>query len=300
MSDTPEKKPQARKPRASSAKKAQPGKDSPLNEVLEAEVVEDTVVSTAIAVAYRNDMQVARQNSDAMLATCLDKGLGVNELKVLMELRREEEAYIARRAFVEAMAKVKAKSLIVSRNKVVEYENRDGDKTVYRHASLDAVLDVAVPELSKEGLSHRWDIIPEEGGKIRVRCVITHFMGHSESGAEMAANPDTSGGKNAIQAYGSTVKYLQRYTFMSALGMSDRDPRTDDDGASFKEREYWHPMSEERMATLIAKLEEMRPPASTDKWFENAKARLAKEVGVPSFEKIPNEHYEWCLSLIGQ
>jgi hypothetical protein len=44
----------------------------------------------------------------------------------------------------------------------------------------------------------------------------------------MSAPDDQSGGKNAIQARGSTVTYLQRYTLLSAFGLVAADE--DDDG----------------------------------------------------------------------
>jgi hypothetical protein len=52
-------------------------------------------------------------------------------------------------------------------------------------------------------------------------------MGHSES-TSLSASPDTSGSKNAIQAIGSTVSYLQRYTILALTGLATED--MDDDG----------------------------------------------------------------------
>ena len=43
----------------------------------------------------------------------------------------------------------------------------------------------------------------------------------------MTAPADTSGSKNAIQARGSTVTYLQRYTLLGALGLVTGDEDTD-------------------------------------------------------------------------
>jgi hypothetical protein len=67
-------------------------------------------------------------------------------------------------------------------------------------------------------------------------------MGHSER-TPLEASPDASGGKNGIQAVGSTVTYLQRYTLLSATGMAVQDQ--DDDGRGGKrmpeaEVEQWH------------------------------------------------------------
>jgi hypothetical protein len=57
-------------------------------------------------------------------------------------------------------------------------------------------------------------------------------MGHSEE-TTLKAIPDTSGSKNSIQAIGSTVTYLERYTLLAAMGMAaagmDNDGRTVDE-----------------------------------------------------------------------
>jgi hypothetical protein len=51
-------------------------------------------------------------------------------------------------------------------------------------------------------------------------------MGHSER-TTLSATADTSGSKNSIQAIGSTVTYLQRYTLLAAVGLAAGG---DDDG----------------------------------------------------------------------
>src|SRR5690606_5500273 len=51
---------------------------------------------------------------------------------------------------------------------------------------------------------------------------------------------DSSGSKNAIQAIGSTLTYLQRYTLIQALGLAASD---DDDGQT-------HGKTEDQIATI--------------------------------------------------
>jgi hypothetical protein len=68
--------------------------------------------------------------------------------------------------------------------------------------------------------------------QIAVTCVLTHKMGHSEE-TTLKAIPDTSGNKNTVQAIGSTVTYLERYTLLAAMGMAaagmDNDGRMADE-----------------------------------------------------------------------
>lgn len=71
---------------------------------------------------------------------------------------------------------------------------------------------------------------PKEG-LVKVTCRITHVLGHYEETALSAAK-DESGGKNSIQAIGSAVTYLQRYTLLSLLGLATKEQDNDGKGAA--------------------------------------------------------------------
>jgi hypothetical protein len=116
---------------------------------------------------------------------------------------------------------------------------------------LAAVVDAVVASLSNHGLSHRWDT-KQEGNLITVTCIITHKLGHSER-TPLSASPDTSGSKNGIQAIGSTVTYLQRYTLMAATGLAASDQ--DDDGNAGRAGEPT--IDDKQSADLEALMEEV-------------------------------------------
>jgi hypothetical protein len=70
---------------------------------------------------------------------------------------------------------------------------------------------------------------------VGVTCFLTHRMGHKDDGTYIEAPADTSGKKNAIQAVGSTITFLQRYTLLAAVGLAPKDAIPDDDGRSHAE-----------------------------------------------------------------
>ena len=160
-----------------------------------------------------------------VLNNAVAKGVDPDQLAKLMELHERHEANEARKAFVVAMTGFREKAIVVYRNKQVKYGQTD-----YKHATLDAAVEAAAPALAEFGLSHRWETKQEksaEGERVEVTCIITHELGHSES-TTMQSYADTSGAKNAIQAIGSAVSYLERYTFLAATGLVTKDQ--DDDG----------------------------------------------------------------------
>lgn len=162
-----------------------------------------------------------------MLQVAMERGADLDKLQQLMDLQERWEANEARKAFVAAMAQFKANPPEILKGKHVRFETSKGT-TEYDHATLADVCAAAIKGLADVGISHRWDVNQEN--RIRVTCILTHKQGHSESVA-MTASPDESGGKNSIQAIGSTITYLQRYTLLAATGLAARD-QVDDDGRS--------------------------------------------------------------------
>jgi hypothetical protein len=158
-----------------------------------------------------------------MLHVAMERGADLDKMQQLMDLQERWEANEARKAFVSAMAEFKANPPEILKGKHVKFTTQKG-VTEYDHATLADVCSAAIKGLADVGVSHRWTVSQE--GKIKVACILTHKRGHSES-VEMSAGADDSGGKNSIQAIGSTVTYLQRYTLLAATGLAARD--MDDD-----------------------------------------------------------------------
>jgi len=173
-----------------------------------------------------NEIATQANTPMQMLQIAIEKGAGIEQMQQLMDLQERYEANAARKAYMQAMTAFKAEPLTVVKNKEVGF-----GKTSYSHATLASVVDAVVHALSKHGLSHQWRTEQSSDDKawITVECTITHEAGHSES-VKLSAPTDTSGSKNAIQAIGSTVTYLQRYTLMAITGLAAKD--MDDDGVA--------------------------------------------------------------------
>lgn len=165
--------------------------------------------------------EVPESNAMAMIASAVAQGQSPDSLKLLMDLRDREESTQAKKAFVLAMAKFKENAPTITKDHDVAYGN-----TKYSHATLVNVVSRITESLSQFGLSHNWTT-SQADNKVTVTCTITHHLGHSES-TSLSAAPDTSGSKNPIQALGSAVTYLQRYTILAITGLAAGG--TDDDG----------------------------------------------------------------------
>jgi hypothetical protein len=144
----------------------------------------------------------------------------------MLDVQVNYEKNEARKAYHVAMAEFKKEPIKILKDKSVGYTNKKGQFVGYSHASLGNVTESINSKLSDHGFSTSWKTDQTEKD-ITVTCTVTHALGHSES-TSLAAPADTSGNKNTIQAIGSTVSYLSRYTLLAITGQATYDQ--DDDG----------------------------------------------------------------------
>ena len=153
-----------------------------------------------------------------LLQMAVEGGKDLAYVEKLMEMQERWEGKQAEKAFNQAMADFSMNLPTIE--KTVYVEHFDG-----YHADLGLMAKMIREAMAPHGLSFSWKT--EQGDKITVSCVIKHRDGHSQS-VTLSSAADTSGGKNAIQAIGSAVKYLERYTLESATGIVASSG--DDDG----------------------------------------------------------------------
>ena len=162
-----------------------------------------------------------------LLRLAVEQGGSVEAMSALMDMQLKWEANEARKAYHSAMAAFKAHPPTVRKDREVKYGN-----TQYKHATLANVTATISAAMSDHGLTASWRT-DQAGGQVTVTCTVTHELGHSES-TSLSAPADNSGSKNAIQAIGSAVTYLQRYTLLAMTGLAATDQ--DDDGVAAGQR----------------------------------------------------------------
>lgn len=151
-----------------------------------------------------------------LLNMAVERGATIESMTKLMDLRERWEAGQARKAFDKAVAEAKSGITPVTKNRA----GHNGK----RYADFAAIATAVDPIISQFGLSYRFRTTQTD--RINVTCILSHEDGHSEE-TTLSGPADTTGSKNAIQAIGSTLTYLQRYTLVQALGLAASE---DDDG----------------------------------------------------------------------
>jgi len=209
-----------------------------------------------------------------MIKAAVAGGADLDELGKLLTIQERWEANEARKAYHKAMAEFKSNPITIDKDKKVGYSTNKGN-VGYTHASLANVVQKISVELCKYGLSASWRT--NQNGKIVVTCKITHEKGHFEE-TTLEADADVSGSKNPIQAIGSTITYLERYTLLALTGMATSDQ--DDDANSVNEV-----ITDTQLSSMLDILD--NAPDSTEK-----KDKFLKFMGVETMAAILARDYK--------
>ena len=198
----------------------------------------------------------------------LNPDADVDKLEKMLAMQERWEANQARKAFYVALSDLQSEMPPIIKSK-------SGHN--YQYAPLCDITAVANPYLNKNGFSYRFEQ-SQSDNKITVSCVVTHIDGHSEL-TSMDGEPDTTGSKNKIQASGSAVQYLMRYTFVGAFGITTAD--SDSDGRVTSQAVDF--LSDEQVSELELLLEAHK--ANREKFLGFFKIQELKDLPLTQFAK---------------
>lgn len=179
----------------------------------------------------------------------LAPAVGIEGVRELMTMRREEQARLAEREFNAAMAEAQAALVPIARN-------QRNNQTNSNYADLAAIADAAMPII----YAHGFGVITSEFESkkvdhLGVACEVTHRSGHSKryefnvpiDGTGMRGNAN----KTATHAYGSTLSYGERYAKCKVFGIATKD---DDGNKAQPESEFITPEQVAKIQSLIVEV----------------------------------------------
>jgi hypothetical protein len=169
-------------------------------------------------IKVNNEIAVKQQNSPSMLIEmAIKNNSSIENLEKLMDMQIKWDASLAQKQYFISLSKFQELCPVITKNKQAHN---------YMYAPMSDIIQQIKKPLNQVGISYRFEQTESDTGSIKITCVTTHIDGHNEK-TSMVANADTSGSKNAVQAIGSTVTYLQRYTLLGSLGISTADSDMD-------------------------------------------------------------------------
>lgn len=230
-----------------------------------------------IEIINREPAQPAVITPMEMLGRAVERGADIATIERLAALAERMEMQRARRDFDEAISSFKSVAPRIVKGREIKH----GEKLISRYEDMAAISKAIDPVLAQFGLSYRFrtDALDKA---VKVTCVISHKSGHSEENS-LTGPHDAGGAKNAIQAIGSSVTYLQRYTLKSALGLAATDD--DDGGASGRPDEV---ISDDEASAIDSMLAATR----------SDKAGFLKYFRISEVADLPKKKYDDAVSLL--
>lgn len=217
-----------------------------------------------------------------VLNNAVNRGAPLETIEKLMELQERYEKNAARKEYYEAMAKFKADPPRIIKEKRASFETKSGGTASYSYPELAKAAEAINRSLGEHGLHASWRT-EQNNGSVTVTCTISHRAGHSES-TSLTASPDTTGTKNTIQALGSTISYLERYTLLALTGLAAEG--MDDDGHSASGPK---PITEAQVTILNDLIDEKY---KTDELKAKFLEWVQKNHGADSIETLPASKFK--------
>lgn len=175
----------------------------------------------------------------------------IEKMEQLFNLQLRWEENEAKKAYNQAMSQFRSECPEIEKTR----KGHNG-----KYAGLAETIQTINPVLARNGLSHQWKTEQIEGG-VKVTCIVTHVLGHSEQ-TMLSAAGDKSGGKTDIHALASTISYLERYTLFAMLGLAGQE--MDDDGNRAKGRQL-ETITDEQSLILETLIDEVKGTATKEK-----------------------------------
>lgn len=215
-----------------------------------------------------------------MLDRALSSGATPETLEKLLALQERWEANQAKKAFDAALAAAKSEIPVIAKSRKVDFTTSKG-RTNYQYEDLGEIAKTIDPILSRHGLSYRFRTKSTLNEPIEVTCVVSHELGYSEENT-LTAGRDDSGNKNSIQAIGSTITYLQRYTLKAALGLA---ASKDDDAGKAEQTQEEEKLITEAQASVIRDLID-QAKLDADKLCEHWKVDAIPDIPMSAFNDV--------------
>lgn len=157
--------------------------------------------------------------------------ISVERMQQVFALYQTVQADASRRAYHAAMAEMQAElPTVMSVGKIMGEDKHGGGKILRsRYAKWEDVNEAIRPVLTRHGFALSFRITQPQPDRVQVTAVLAHRDGHAEETSLHLPN-DPSGGKNNVQAWGSSISYGKRYTAFAMLNIASRGE--DDDGNS--------------------------------------------------------------------
>ena len=223
-----------------------------------------TVVDSKNAIKQqKNATKVGEINALYLIDRAIENNIDIEKFEKLISLAQMLEREKAKRDFYEALSNFQGE---VPPIKKLSRADMGYGKPKYNYAEFGEIVTTIQEPLKRHGLSYHFEIgneqpiiVKGEKGEdiiveyISVTCTVAHKGGYEKT-TTMSVQKDVGAGKSNVQAVGSTITYLKRYTLLALLGIGTADP--DDDAVSTIPNNQKYKDRKEDKSVLLAEIKD--------------------------------------------
>jgi hypothetical protein len=204
----------------------------------------------AKAVAKVEEVHVPAQSAaeaDSLLnlieRAARDPNVDIDKMERLFGMRERMQLQGSKTCYLAALSRMEAELPAIER-KGTAHNNK-------RYARFEDFIEAVKPILAKHGFSLTFRI-DQTDTAIKITGVLGHEAGHQET-TSLSLPADTSGNKNPVQSWGSSISYGKRYVGMTLLGIATEDEDDDGKAAGAVPRQCITEDQAEALAELVKK-----------------------------------------------
>jgi hypothetical protein len=167
----------------------------------------------------------------------------------------------------------------IKTNEKDENKNKTGRQVAMaKYAKFEDIIEGISETLKEHGFALSFKIAQPTPDRVSVTCTLSHCEGHREE-TSFALPIDTSGAKNNVQGWGSSVSYAKRYTACALLNIAARGE--DDDGRSAENGGF---ISDEQADELLRLIQESG--SNPSQFLKIAGAKTVSDILTKDFEGL--------------
>ena len=202
---------------------------------------------------------------NGFISEAIAKGLPVETMEKLFNLRERAKSEFAREEFMKSMANFQKVCPVIEKKKEVKGKNGE---IRYKYAPLDSIVEQVKKPLGENLLSY--DFTTEDlKDFLNVTCTVTHVYGHSKSSSFKIPIGVESFMTDA-QKYGARLTFAKRYAFCNAFGILTSDEDTD------VTEEKKPEMPTNTKAKIVAQLKQLGEDVGSAEKIHDAVTKLTK------------------------
>lgn len=216
----------------------------------------------------------------ALTTAASNPQFNAQNLSLMLEALRQIKKDEAEAEFNRYLSELQPKLPRVGKDGHVKYPSSKGGDVDFHFATYDAIDRAIRPLLAEYGFSISFDTEISDKGDVYVGT-LAHKLGHSKV-SRMRLPADTSGGKNALQAVGSTDSYARRYLVTRLLNIVTEGADNDGNFVGFvTEQEV------SKLFDLCAGCDEFKPAGDTD----TTEQQVLRKYKLKSLGDLPRKKY---------